>query len=89
MPDGSDRWRRPSRSGPFNSATSSAPTRTLKNLDLEIKPNEIFGIIGPAGSGKSTFLRALNRLNDLVPGSQVRAGSRWRESISMLRGRRG
>jgi phosphate transport system ATP-binding protein len=44
---------------------------TLKNLDLEIKPNEIFGIIGPAGSGKSTFLRALNRLNDLVPGSHV------------------
>jgi phosphate transport system ATP-binding protein len=43
----------------------------LKNLDLEIRPNEIFGIIGPAGSGKSTFLRALNRLNDLVPNSKV------------------
>ena len=44
---------------------------TLKNLDLDIRPNEIFGIIGPAGSGKSTFLRALNRLNDLVPESKV------------------
>jgi len=45
---------------------------TLKNLNLDIRRNEIFGIIGPAGSGKSTFLRALNRLNDLVPGSKVK-----------------
>jgi phosphate transport system ATP-binding protein len=44
---------------------------TLKRIDLDIRRNEIFGIIGPAGSGKSTFLRALNRLNDLVPGSTV------------------
>jgi phosphate transport system ATP-binding protein len=42
----------------------------LKNINLEIFQNEIFGIIGPAGSGKSTFLRALNRLNDLIPGSR-------------------
>ncbi len=45
--------------------------QTLKNITLEIRRNEIFGIIGPAGSGKSTFLRALNRLNDLVPGSRT------------------
>jgi phosphate transport system ATP-binding protein len=45
--------------------------RTLRNLNLDIRLNEIFGIIGPAGSGKSTFLRALNRLNDLVPGSRT------------------
>jgi phosphate transport system ATP-binding protein len=44
---------------------------TLKNINLEIRRNEIFGIIGPAGSGKSTFLRALNRLNDLAPDSLV------------------
>ena len=37
----------------------------LKNLNLEIYRNEIFGIIGPANSGKTTFLRALNRLNYL------------------------
>jgi phosphate transport system ATP-binding protein len=42
----------------------------LKNINLEIFQNEIFGIIGPAGSGKSTFLRALNRLNDLIPSSR-------------------
>jgi phosphate transport system ATP-binding protein len=37
----------------------------LKNLDLEIYKNEILGIIGPANSGKTTFLRAINRLNYL------------------------
>jgi phosphate transport system ATP-binding protein len=45
--------------------------QTLINLDLEVYRNEILGIIGPAGSGKSTFLCALNRLNDLVRGSRV------------------
>jgi phosphate transport system ATP-binding protein len=45
--------------------------QTLKSLELSIRRNEIFGVIGPAGSGKSTFLRALNRLNDLVPGSRT------------------
>jgi phosphate transport system ATP-binding protein len=45
--------------------------RTLVNLDLDVLRNEILGIIGPARSGKSTFLCALNRLNDLVRGSRV------------------
>src|SRR4030043_626142 len=39
--------------------------QVLKDLNLEIRRNEIFGIIGPANSGKTTFLRALNRLNYL------------------------
>jgi phosphate transport system ATP-binding protein len=37
----------------------------LKNLNIEVYKNEILGIIGPANSGKTTFLRALNRLNYL------------------------
>jgi len=37
----------------------------LKNINLEIYPNEILAIIGPANSGKSSFLRAINRLADL------------------------
>jgi phosphate transport system ATP-binding protein len=44
--------------------------RKLDALDLDVKRNEILGIIGPARSGKSTFLCALNRLNDLVRGSR-------------------
>ena len=34
------------------------------------------GIIGPSGSGKSSFLCALNRLNDLVRGSRVEGSIR-------------
>ena len=37
----------------------------LKDVSIEIHSNEILGIIGPANSGKTTFLRALNRLNYL------------------------
>ena len=42
-------------------------THSLKSVDLDVYEHEILGIIGPANSGKSTFLRALNRLNDLDP----------------------
>jgi phosphate transport system ATP-binding protein len=41
------------------------PQQVLKNISIEIPPHEILGIIGPANSGKTTFLRALNRLNYL------------------------
>ncbi|MGB9612682.1 MAG: phosphate ABC transporter ATP-binding protein PstB [Candidatus Margulisiibacteriota bacterium] len=44
----------------------------LKNINLEVKKNEILGIIGPANSGKSTFLRALNRLHELNPNCRVK-----------------
>ena len=37
----------------------------LKNVNLDVKEKEILAIIGPANSGKTSFLRALNRLNDL------------------------
>jgi phosphate transport system ATP-binding protein len=46
------------------------PVAALKNISLDIQRNEILGIIGPAGSGKSTFLRSLNRLTDLIPASR-------------------
>jgi len=39
----------------------------LQHLDLEIRDRERLAIIGPASSGKTTFLRSLNRLNDLDP----------------------
>ena len=35
----------------------------LSNVSLDIRKNEIFGIIGPAGSGKTSFLRVLNRMD--------------------------
>ena len=36
----------------------------LKSVSLTINSNEVFSIIGPAHSGKTTFLRAINRMND-------------------------
>lgn len=36
----------------------------LRDVSLEVRENEIFGIIGPANSGKTTFLRTLNRMDD-------------------------
>ncbi|MDR3112519.1 MAG: phosphate ABC transporter ATP-binding protein [Elusimicrobiota bacterium] len=36
----------------------------LENLSIEVIQNEILSIIGPANSGKTTFLRTLNRMSD-------------------------
>lgn len=41
--------------------------QVLKAVSLQVYENEILGIIGPASSGKTSFLRCLNRLNDTVP----------------------
>ncbi len=43
----------------------------LRDLNLEILANEIFTVIGPANSGKTTFLHCLNRLIDLIPISRL------------------
>jgi phosphate transport system ATP-binding protein len=37
----------------------------LRRVSMEIQTNEILSVIGPSNSGKTTFLRMLNRLNDL------------------------
>ncbi|MEI8350398.1 MAG: phosphate ABC transporter ATP-binding protein [Candidatus Omnitrophota bacterium] len=37
----------------------------LKNLTIQIEANNILSVIGPSNSGKTTFLRMLNRLNEL------------------------
>ena len=39
-------------------------TPALSNVSLDVRRNEIFGIIGPAGSGKTSFLRVLNRMDE-------------------------
>lgn len=52
------------------SFTYSDGTKALKNISLNIYPNEIYVLFGPARSGKSTLLRLLNRLSDLVDGAR-------------------
>lgn len=38
-------------------------TPALSNVSLEIREHEIFGIIGPANAGKTSFLKSLNRMD--------------------------
>ncbi len=41
--------------------------QALRSVTLNIFPREILGVIGPANSGKTSFLRSLNRMNDINP----------------------
>ncbi len=43
----------------------------LKNVNMNIKKNQITAFIGPSGCGKSTFLKTLNRMNDLVENVKI------------------
>jgi phosphate transport system ATP-binding protein len=43
----------------------------LVGVNLSIRENEIFGIIGPANSGKTSFLKALNRMDMFNAGMNV------------------
>ncbi len=45
--------------------------RTLHEVSLTIPSNQVVALIGASGSGKTTFLRALNRMHDLDPTCRV------------------
>jgi len=63
----------------------------LQNVSLDVRENEIFGIIGPANSGKTSFLRAINRMDILTDGMTVegeilmggRDVSAWRNTYAL------
>jgi phosphate transport system ATP-binding protein len=66
----------------------------LADINVAIKRGSITALIGPTGSGKSTFLRTLNRMNDRVPGFE-RSGdvtyddeSLWSPAVDLLMLRR-
>jgi len=79
-----------------NLAISYDGTPALVGVNLEIYENEIFGIIGPANSGKTSFLKALNRMDMFNTAMQVsgeinfdgRDIRQWR-NVYALRGRIG
>ena len=54
------------------SIQSSDGTESLRDVSLNIRQNAVTVLFGPAGGGKSTLLRCLNRLNDLA---EVKASS--------------
>ncbi len=49
----------------------------VRDVTMEIPPNEIIALIGPSGCGKSTLLRSLNRMNDLVPSARLEGAVRY------------
>lgn len=63
----------------------------LANANLEIYRNEIFGIVGPANSGKTSFLRALNRMDAFDASMSVQGAVRingkdvsaWRNAYAL------
>jgi phosphate transport system ATP-binding protein len=66
----------------------------LEDINVSLTRGSITALIGPTGSGKSTFLRTLNRMNDRVPGFE-RTGdvtfdeqSLWGQNVDLLTLRR-
>lgn len=45
--------------------------QALRRVTLEVKEHQITALIGPSGCGKTTFLRTLNRMNDIIPRSRL------------------
>ncbi len=66
----------------------------LGDVNVSLKRGSITALIGPTGSGKSTFLRTLNRMNDRVPGFTRRGDvtydneSLWGPDVDLLTLRR-
>ena len=58
-------------------------TESLRGIDLVIPEHAITVLFGPAGGGKSTLLRTLNRLNDLAGGTDV-SGHVWLDGMDVL-----
>jgi phosphate transport system ATP-binding protein len=44
----------------------------VENVSMKIEPNKVTALIGSSGCGKTTFLRALNRMHELTPGATVK-----------------
>src|SRR5436853_3547423 len=49
--------------------------QVLYDVNLEIPPRAVTALIGPSGCGKTTLLRCFNRMNDLIDGARISAGS--------------
>jgi phosphate transport system ATP-binding protein len=69
-----------------NLSVSYANKPALREITLAIPPNQIFGIIGPANSGKTTLLKCINRTVDFISTAhvegQVRVGDQDVRQVS-------
>lgn len=50
--------------------------QVLRNVSLDIPANRVTTLIGPPGSGKTTFVRCLNRLHETIPNANLE-GEIW------------
>jgi phosphate transport system ATP-binding protein len=48
--------------------------QALFDINLKLDDKRVTAFIGPSGCGKSTLLRCLNRMNDLIDGTQIKRG---------------
>jgi ATP-binding cassette subfamily B protein len=70
----------------YDQQQASSPISALENINLEIKPGSIIGLVGPPGSGKTTLLNLIPRLYDTTAGSILLDGQDIRElTLSSLR----
>ncbi|HEY45137.1 MAG TPA: ATP-binding cassette domain-containing protein, partial [Anaerolineae bacterium] len=65
------------------SVAYSDGTESLKEISLAIPDRAVTVLFGPAGGGKSTLLRTMNRLNDLADVVRL-SGHVWLDSVDIL-----
>ena len=53
-------------------------TVAVNNISISLPERQITAIIGPSGCGKSTLLRSFNRMNDFVPGANLKGQVMYR-----------
>jgi oligopeptide/dipeptide ABC transporter ATP-binding protein len=63
--------------------TEQGLLRALRNVNLQIQPGRIVGIVGESGCGKSTLISAIIRL--LAPNAEITGGSILWKEIDLLR----
>ena len=61
--------------------------KAVTDVSLPIYEHEITAFIGSSGSGKTTMLRAFNRMNDLVPGARLEGEIYYRGALAVRQGR--
>ena len=55
-----------------NVTISYGSFQAVRNVFMDLPRGRVTAFIGPSGCGKSTVLRALNRMNDLIPGCSLK-----------------
>ena len=69
---------------------SYGANRVLKDVDLDIRPGELFAFLGPSGCGKTTLLRLIAGFNTsetgqvLIDGNDVAPLPPWKRDVGMV-----